>query len=144
MIKNAENEQLQKGLTDHLGETESHVDRLETIFEQLDMAPKKLKVEAIRGLIDDASWCMEQDTTSATLDSMIIASASYIEHYEIAGYTSLLAWAELLGLDDAQALIQQTLDEETNADATLAEAAEEVNEEANVTLEDEEEEDEEV
>lgn len=137
MIKNATNPMLKEGLTDHLAETEEHVTRLESIFELLEIKPKKLKVEAIRGLIADDEWSMEQDTNDATLDSLIIAGARYVEHFEIAGYTSLLAWAKILNLSEAETYIQQTLDEERTADEKLEAVAEEVNNEANIMSTDE-------
>lgn len=139
MVKNADNEKLKEGLRNHLLETEGHVERLETIFDQFDMKPKKLKTEAIRGLVADAAWCMEQDGSPAALDSLIIGSARYVEHYEVAGYSVLLEWAKMLSLDEAATLISQTLDEEKNADETLAQASEEVNAQANEEVGDEEE-----
>jgi ferritin-like metal-binding protein YciE len=131
MIKSATHSKLKDGLTNHLAETETHVERIEKMFESLNLKPKKLKVEAIRGLVDDAAWCMEQDASPAVLDAMIISSASYVEHYEIAGYTSLLRWARTLNLSEIETLAEETLDEEKNSDETLAAAAEEIDSDAN-------------
>lgn len=135
MAKNATNPKLKEALSNHLMETEEHVRRLESIFELLEIKPKKLKVEAIRGLIADDSWSMEQDTTPATLDSLLIAGARYVEHFEMAGYMSLFEWAGILDLGEAQAHIEETLEEEKNADELLKQIAEEVNQEAAENLE---------
>jgi ferritin-like metal-binding protein YciE len=130
MIKNVTNPKLEESLTQHLGETEDHVRRLENIFEVIDIKPKKVKVEAIRGIIDDANWTMEQDTVPATLDTLIIGAARHVEHYEISGYMSLLGWAKMLGMSEAESLIEETLEEEKNADSTLSDLEEEVATEA--------------
>lgn len=131
VIKNATNEKLRESLSEHLGETEHHVERLEQMFAALDLKPKKAKVEAIRGIIDDTTWTMEQDTVPATLDTLIIGAVRHVEHYEISGYMALLDWAKMLGLSEVESLAEETLEEEKNADSTLSDMAEEVATEAN-------------
>jgi ferritin-like metal-binding protein YciE len=131
MIKNVTNPKLMESLTEHMGETEEHVSRLENIFEILDIKPKKVKVEAIRGMVDDATWTMEQDTVPATLDTLIIGATRHVEHYEISGYTTLLEWAKMLGLTEVETIVEETLEEEKNADSTLSDLSEEVATEAN-------------
>lgn len=131
MVKTANNEALKEALSGHLAETEEHVRRLENIFESIDMKPKKVKVMGMKGLIEDASWCMEQDATTSTMDTMIISGGRHIENYEIQTYTTLVEWAKVLDLTNAQDLLNETLEEEKNADMTLSEMAEEINIEAN-------------
>jgi ferritin-like metal-binding protein YciE len=112
VAKASTNPELKKVLADHLEETKGHVSRLEQIFGMLDEKPKKLKVEAIRGLIADTQWCIDQEPASDVLDAMIVASTSYVEHYEMAGYIAAQRWAVKLGLGDAAELLHATLDEE--------------------------------
>jgi ferritin-like metal-binding protein YciE len=122
MAKAASDEDLSASFSEHLEETKGHVVRLEEIFEVLDMKPKKSKVEAIAGLIADTEWCIKEDPSPELLDALLIASARYVEHYEMGGYLSAIAWAEELGLDDAAALLNETLEEEQASDEKLAEA----------------------
>jgi ferritin-like metal-binding protein YciE len=131
MIKNSTSEKLKEAFTEHMSETENHVQRIEQIFEILDVKPKKTKVEAIRGIIDDATWITEQDTIPATQDTLLIGAARHVEHYEISGYMALLDWAKMLGLSEVASLAEETLEEEKNADAILSDLAEVVATEAN-------------
>ena len=123
LAKAATEPELKEALEMHLEETKSQVNRLEEIFTMLDMKPKKTKVEAIRGLIADADWVIKQKPSSGLLDALIIASARYVEHYEMAGYMSAIAWAEHLGMNEAAELLQATLQEENNAETKLSEIA---------------------
>jgi ferritin-like metal-binding protein YciE len=123
MTKAASNEDLKRSLLDHTKETAVHASRLEEIFDMLDMKPKKMKVEAIRGLIEDAEWIIKEKPSAELLDAVLIASARYVEHYEMAGYMSAIEWAELLEMDEAAELLKSTLEEESNADAKLVEIA---------------------
>jgi ferritin-like metal-binding protein YciE len=131
VIKNVTNPKLREALTDHLAETEEQVTRLENIFEIIDAKPKKVKVEAIRGMVEDTNWVLDQDTIPSTLDTLIIGAARHVEHYEISGYMSLLDMARMLGLSEAEELIDETLEEEKNADSALSSLTEEVAAEAN-------------
>ncbi len=124
VIKAATDPELKESLITHLRETETHVERLEKIFEMLEMKPKKTKVEAIRGLVADTEWIIGEDPSADLLDALLIASARYVEHYEMAGYMTAIAWANLLDMEDAGELLEATLEEETNAESILAEAAE--------------------
>jgi ferritin-like metal-binding protein YciE len=131
MIKNATNPKLQESLTDHLAETEEQIVRLEKIFEILDEKPKKIKVEGIRGIIEDGEWCMKQDTNASTLDTLIIGAGRHVEHYEISGYMALRDWARMLDMSEAESLIEETLEEEKNADSALSDVSAEIATEAN-------------
>lgn len=124
MIKASTDTDLEQGFGDHFKETKKQLIRLEQIFKQLNLKPKKTKVEAIRGLVTDAEWSLKQDMPPAALDAALIASARYIEHYEMAGYLSAVVWAKLLGHNRIAELLEETLEEEKMADTTLAEVAE--------------------
>ncbi|MDP1625127.1 MAG: DUF892 family protein [bacterium] len=123
MIEKASDEDLKSSLREHLQETRVQAKRLEEAFEEIDEKADKVKVEGIRGIIKDAEWNMKHADTPETLDAAIIASASYVEHYEIAGYTTAVAWADTLGYYTVSELLTQTLKEEHHADAVLQEAA---------------------
>src|SRR5262245_60223244 len=130
MANAASRDSLQAAFADHLGETEGHVKRLETIFKGLRVSPKGKKCKAMQGLIDEGSERFAADATAAVRDAALIAAAQRVEHYEIAGYGTVRAYAELLGFEDAAALLQETLDEEGSADHKLTEIAENINLEA--------------
>lgn len=123
MAKAASNEDLKDSFIEHAKETAVHASRLEEVFDMLSMKPKKMKVEAIRGLVEDAEWIIKEKPSAELLDAVLIASARYVEHYEMAGYMSAIEWAELLEMDDAAELLKSTLEEESNADAKLVEIA---------------------
>jgi len=130
MAKKAKSPELQQAFIDHLAETEGHVRRLEASFDQLVEKPAKITVAAIRGLADDAAWVMEQKGSDAAYDSLLIASAQYVEFYEMAGYMSAIEWAEKLGYTEVAQNLQATLAEEEAADDTLSNIAQKVNVEA--------------
>lgn len=127
MAKNATNEQLAEAFTNHLRETEGHVERLEQIFEMIGKAPRGKKCPAMDGLVEEGGEVMEEADDDATRDVGIIAAAQAVEHYEIARYGALAAWAKLLGEDDAVELLNLTLEEEKNADALLNQISEQIN-----------------
>jgi ferritin-like metal-binding protein YciE len=119
MAKSATNSELKEGFTDHLTQTEGHVDRLGRIFESMEVKPQKLACDAIRGLIADAEWVIKNTHGAEALDAGLIAAAQYVEHYEIGGYTAAVGWARLLNMDDAAGLLEQTLQEEKDTEETL-------------------------
>jgi ferritin-like metal-binding protein YciE len=130
---------LRAALEDHLEETEGHVERLEEIFEYLDMKPGRKKCKGMEGLLEEGDEHFTEQEEGALRDAAIIAAAQRVEHYEIAAYGTALAYARELGIDEAANLLEATLEEERGADERLTEIAEsEVNEEA--AAEDEEEE----
>jgi len=131
LAKNSTNARLSKAFTDHLQETETHVDRLERVFDMVDKNPRARKCEGIMGIIAEGEEVMEEVENDAVRDAGLVASGQAAEHYEIALYGALIAWAEVLGLEDAVPLLSETLDEEKRADALLTSiAGEGVNEEA--------------
>ncbi|MXN89756.1 DUF892 family protein [Flavobacterium sp. Sd200] len=123
MIKNATTPALANGLTSHLAETEEHVARLEQVFEIVGKRAVGKKCEAMDGLIKEGQDIMESTEQGAVRDAGIIAASQKIEHYEIATYGTLCAFAKTLGMDDAAKILHTTLEEEKTADITLTEAA---------------------
>lgn len=131
MAKGASSPELKQTFEDHLVETKEHVARLEEIFKGLDESPKGKTCKAMKGLVEEGFGILEKDGEQFVLDAGIIAAAQKVEHYEIAGYGTVRAWANLLGDEESADLLQQTLDEEGMADKNLSELAEElVNSEA--------------
>lgn len=120
MAKAAQNEELKAAFEQHLEETETHVERLEKVFEAFDEAPKSKKCKAMQGLVEESQDLIKEEEGDAAL----ICAAQKVEHYEIASYGSLRAWAELLEEEDALDLLQETLDEEKATDEKLTEIAE--------------------
>jgi ferritin-like metal-binding protein YciE len=123
MIKNATSEELIEALENHLAETEEQVKRAEQVFEVLGKKATAKKCEAMEGLIKEAEEIMEECEEGAMCDAGIISAAQKVEHYEIATYGTLRQFAETLGLDEAEELLQITLDEEKAADVKLTEVA---------------------
>ena len=121
MAKGATDPDLKAAFEEHLEETKGHVQKLESIFGVLDEKPKKLKTEAIRGLVADGEWLMKNTEEGDARDAALIAAARHVEHYEMAGYMGAQEWAEMLGNEDASSLLEETLTEEEAADEKLSE-----------------------
>ena len=133
MAKAASNEELKKCFEEHLHETETQVERLEQIFEQLGINGRGMKCKAMDGLIEEGKQVMEEAQDAEVCDAAMICAAQRIEHYEIAGYGCARTFAEQLGHSEAANLLQQTLEEEGNADHKLTQIAmERVNQSAAV------------
>ena len=131
LAKNSTNEQLTQAFTHHLKETEGQVDRLEKVFELIEKKPRGRKCDAILGIIAEGQEVIEDVDDDAVCDAGLIAAGQAAEHYEIARYGTLAAWAQLLGLEDAVELLNETLAEEKKADELLTSiAADGVNEAA--------------
>jgi ferritin-like metal-binding protein YciE len=130
MAKAATDPELQRAFTDHLKETTNQVSRLEKIFANLEVSPKGKKCKAMEGLILEGKEAMEEYEDDTIRDAALIAAAQRVEHYEIAGYGCVRTFAKLLGNDEAAELLQETLDEEGNADKLLTSIAENINVEA--------------
>jgi ferritin-like metal-binding protein YciE len=123
MAKAAESEELRKAFETHLQETKGQVERLEQVFDMLGRKPRGETCEAIQGLVEEAKEVMDEAEDAEVLDAGMLAAAQAVEHYEIARYGTLCAWAEQLGMKDAMSLLQQTLDEEKRTDKLLSEIA---------------------
>jgi ferritin-like metal-binding protein YciE len=126
MAKGASSEELKQAFEDHLEQTKDHVERLEEIFKGLDESPKGKTCHGMQGLVEEGSAILQKQGEDSVLDAGIIAAAQKIEHYEIASYGTVRTFASLLGDDEAADLLQQTLDEEGDADKRLNELAEEI------------------
>lgn len=126
MAKTAASDELKQAFEDHLEETKEHVARLDEIFQGLDESPKGKTCKAMKGLVEEGSEILEEEGEESVVDAGIIAAAQKVEHYEIASYGTVRAWATLLGEDEAADLLQQTLDEEGEANKRLSELAEEI------------------
>lgn len=123
MIENATSGELIEALTSHLNETEEQVTRLENVFESFNKKAVARKCEAMDGLIREAVEIMDSSEEGAMCDAGIILAGQKIEHYEIASYGTLRQFAETLGLTEAVALLELTLNEEKAADEKLTEVA---------------------
>jgi len=130
MIEAATCTQLQAALRSHLTETEGHVQKVETVFELFGEKPKGEKCPAMVGILDEGSDMVSDNKKTAAINAAIICAAQKVEHYEIATYGCLHAWAQLLGNDEAADILEEILDEEKNADSTLNDCATAKNEEA--------------
>jgi ferritin-like metal-binding protein YciE len=119
MAKAAESSELQQAFTKHLRETEGHVQRLERIFRSLGETPRGKKCKGMEGLIEEGKEILEEDGASEVIDAALISAAQRVEHYEIAAYGCLRTYAQLLGMNDADKLLQQTLEEEEATDQAL-------------------------
>lgn len=125
MAKNATSEDLKQTINNHLEETKNHVARLEQAFESLGEKAKAVKCLAMEGLLKEADELLsETEKGTEVRDVAIISAAQKVEHYEIASYGTLKTLAGTLGYSDAQALFEETLAEEKNADALLTQVAE--------------------
>ena len=126
MAKGASSDELKLAFENHLDQTKVHVERLEEIFERLDETPKGKTCQAMKGLVEEGSEILEEDGEESVLDAGIIAAAQKVEHYEVASYGTVRTFAQLLGEDEAAELLQETLDEEGEADKLLTQLAQEI------------------
>jgi ferritin-like metal-binding protein YciE len=124
MAKNATNPELKSAFTEHLAQTEQHVERLEQIFELLETSPRGKKCVGMEGLIEEAKELLEEDAEEEVVDAGLISKAQHVEHYEMAGYGTVRTWAQLLGESEHVELLEQTLNEEKETDALLTQLAE--------------------
>jgi ferritin-like metal-binding protein YciE len=124
LAKAATNPKLRAAFETHLKETQGQIARLERVFESLDEKVRGKHCDGIAGIIEEGKSIMEEDFDEATKDACLIAGGQRAEHYEMAAYGTLVAWAQVLGHAEAAKLLQQTLDEEKAADKKLSGLAE--------------------
>jgi ferritin-like metal-binding protein YciE len=122
VAKAAEHEELKSTIEAHLEETEEHVERLERVFEIIGETAKSKKCAAMAGMLEEGQEVIKEKEGDAAL----ICAAQKVEHYEIASYGCLLTWARILGEDEAADVLEETLDEEKNADDKLTSLAESI------------------
>jgi ferritin-like metal-binding protein YciE len=131
MAKAASSPDLRKAFETHLEETRGQIDRLEQVFASLDEKVRGKHCDGIAGIIDEGKAVMEEDFDEATMDACLIAGGQRAEHYEMAAYGTLIAWARAMGHTEAANLLQETLEEEKAADQKLSSLAEDgINREA--------------
>jgi ferritin-like metal-binding protein YciE len=124
MAKNATSEELREAIENHLAETEEQVQKVEQVFEIIGKKPVAKKCEAMAGLVKEGEEIMKDTEKGAMRDAGIISAGNKIEHYEIASYGTLKTFAQILGLTEAAEVLNEILEEEKNADATLTGIAE--------------------
>ena len=127
MAKAASNGQLRQALEEHLRQTSEHVSRLEQIFDALEEKPTGKKCVGMEGLVKEGSEAIKEDYSDEVKDAAIIGAGQRVEHYEMAGYGTVRAFAELLGETEHVSLLEETLNEEKQADEKLTQLAEEIN-----------------
>lgn len=126
MEEMATHQDLKAAFSEHLEVTREQVRRLEQIFDTLDESPGGYKCKGMEGILNEAKDLMRQDADPDVRDAGLISQAQRVEHYEISGYGTARTFAEQLGFDEAARLLQQTLDEEGEADHRLTSIAERV------------------
>jgi len=124
MARGAQSERLRSAFEDHREQTETHVERLQKVFEIIGKPARGKTCPAIDGIIEEGEEVMAAFKGAPALDAGLIAAAQAVEHYEMARYGTLRQWAKQLGLKDAAALLEQTLKEESSTDELLTDLAE--------------------
>ena len=142
LAKAAASDELRQGFEEHLEQTKGHVQRLEKIFATLDESPKGKKCKGMEGLVEEGSEMIDEDFEGSVKDAGLIGAAQRVEHYEIAGYGTVKAFAETLGENEHVELLEQTLQEEKDTDEKLTQLAEQINSQATSEAEESEEQDE--
>jgi ferritin-like metal-binding protein YciE len=130
MAKAANSDELRKGFEEHLEQTRGHATRLEQILTGLGEPVKGKKCKGMAGIVAEGGEMMSEDFEGALMDAALISAAQRVEHYEIAAYGAVHAYATLMGESEAASLLQQTLDEEKETDQKLTKLSEEINSEA--------------
>jgi ferritin-like metal-binding protein YciE len=124
LAKASSSPKLREAFETHRQETQGHVERLEQVFEGLDEKVRGKHCDGIAGIIEEGKSVMGEDFDETTMDACLIASGQRAEHYEMAAYGTLVAWAQAMGHTQAAKLLQQTLNEEKAADKKLSSLAE--------------------
>src|SRR5678815_4210027 len=124
LAKAASSPKLREAFETHLEETQGQIERLERVFSGLDEKPRGKHCDGIAGIIEEGKAIMGEDFDDTTMDACLIAAGQRAEHYEMAAYGTLVAWARAMGHDEAAGLLEETLEEEKAADAKLTSIAE--------------------
>jgi ferritin-like metal-binding protein YciE len=130
LAKEAESDELRSGIEAHLEQTKGHVERLRQIFDSMGEKASGKKCTGMVGILEEGEELMDEEFENGVKDAALISAAQRVEHYEIAAYGCVKTWAGILGENEAQNLLQQTLDEEKETDQKLTELAEDINVEA--------------
>lgn len=131
MAKAANSDKLRRGFEEHLEQTKGHVLRLEKVFQALGESPKGKKCKGMEGLVEEGAEAIDEDFEGSLMDAALIGAAQRVEHYEIAAYGTVRAFAEELGETEHASLLTETLEEEKATDEKLTELAQEINAQAN-------------
>jgi ferritin-like metal-binding protein YciE len=134
MIKAASHPELKAAFQEHLDITKEHLARLDRIFEALGKKGTGKKCKGMEGVIADGKELLEENISPEALDAGLISAAQHVEHYEMAGYGTVRTYAALLGEKEAEKILQQTLNEEGDADKKLTKLAQSINVEAEVAV----------
>jgi ferritin-like metal-binding protein YciE len=124
MAEAVQSRDLRQAFRTHEGQTETHIERLEEVFELIGKPAQQKTCNAILGIIEEGKEVMEQFKDTEALDPGLLAGAQAVEHYEISRYGTMVTWAKTLGLDEVAGLLATTLDEEEATDELLSELAE--------------------
>ena len=124
MAKAATSPDLRAAFQMHLEQTRGHVQRLESAFASLGEKARGKHCDGVAGIIEEGKGVMEEDFDETTMDACLIASAQRVEHYEMAAYGTLVAWARAMGHNEAAELFEETLNEEKTTDEKLTSLAE--------------------
>jgi ferritin-like metal-binding protein YciE len=124
LAKKSSSPDLKAGFEAHLQQTEAQIDRLEQIFEQLEMPAKGKPCKGMKNLIAEGDEMIGEAEDDDTRDAVMIAAAQKVEHYEIASYGTVRTWSQLLGMNEVAALLEESLDEEKETDQKLTSIAE--------------------
>jgi ferritin-like metal-binding protein YciE len=124
LAKTATSPRLRETFAAHLEETQGQIERLEQVFELMEEKARGKHCDGIAGIVEEGKSMMAEDFDETTMDACLIAAGQRAEHYEMAAYGTLVAWAQAMGHSEAAKLLQQTLDEEKAADKKLSALAE--------------------
>lgn len=130
MAKAASSDELRQGFEEHLEQTKGQIERLQQIFQMLGEKPTGKKCMGMEGLLKEGAEVMGEDYEDAVMDAALISAAQRVEHYEIAGYGAVIAYAEVLGESEQASLLRETLEEEKETDEKLTDLSKDVNAEA--------------
>lgn len=130
IIKGVSSDDLKAAIQEHLDVTKNQVTRLEQVFGHLEQKPKAKTCKGMEGLLQEGADCLEEEEAGTLRDLQLIGAAQRVEHYEVAAYGTAKAIAEKLGLSEAAELLNETLEEEEEADKKLTEVAEVLYEDA--------------
>ncbi len=124
MAKAASSPELRAAFEEHLEQTRGHIERLEEAFASIEEKVRGKHCDGVAGIIEEGKAVMEEDFDDSTMDASLVAAAQRVEHYEIAAYGTLVAWARAMGHSEAADLLQENLDEEKTTDEKLTSLAE--------------------
>jgi ferritin-like metal-binding protein YciE len=124
MAKEANNPELRRAFEDHAAQTEAHLSRLKEVFDLIEVQPRGEQCPALDGLLEETRDLLKDVKDPEVLDAGLLAAAQAVEHYEITRYGTLIAWSRQLGISDAEPILEETLEEEKEADKLLTEVAE--------------------